>query len=308
MSSYQRVLLQADFDRFARLTGDDNPIHCDPAFAAKSHFGATVAHGMLLYSCICKALTEQIGPGVVQFEQTLMFPNPTYVGDRLRIDLQVDVERGGLLDIFTEVTKVGAGSLCAPGIPLRGQVTALATATGLCRVVALGTQPPALPSVVLKADQGDAELHGLRPGMSASSTRTFGIADLDEYGDLSGDRNPIFRDDVEAQMRGFKSRIVPWPLLAGMFSDLLGTQLPGRGTGWMKQQLRYPSIAHPGEALTATVTITRLRADKELVNLATRVATADGRVVCDGEALVLVKNLENKLANKHASKPGQEFA
>jgi acyl dehydratase len=81
-----------------------------------------------------------------------------------------------------------------------------------------------------------------------------------------------------------------------MFSDLLGTRLPGRGTGWMKQSLRYPSAAHPGDALTATVTITRLRAEKELVNLATLISAANGRVVCDGEALVLVRNLENKLA------------
>ncbi|MDA8258885.1 MAG: MaoC/PaaZ C-terminal domain-containing protein [Betaproteobacteria bacterium] len=292
MSSYQRVLLQTDFDRFARLTGDDNPIHCDPAFAAKSHFGATVAHGMLLYSCICKALTEQIGPGVVQLEQTLMFPNPTYVGDRLHIGLQVEVDTGGLLDIATDVTKIGAGD------------TPIPTATGRCRVVAPDAALPALLPAEYRAEQGDAELHGLRPGMSVSSTRTFDIADLDEYGDLSGDRNPIFRDDVEARIRGFRSRIVPWPLLAGMFSDLLGTRLPGRGTGWMKQWLRYPSIAHPGEALTATVAITRLRADKELVDLATRVSTADGRVVCDGEALVLVRNLENKLANKS----GREFA
>ena len=63
--------------------------------------------------------------------------------------------------------------------------------------------------------------------MSASTTRTFATADLDEYGDLTGDRNPIFRDDLEARARGFKRRIVPWPLLAGMFSDLLGTRLPG---------------------------------------------------------------------------------
>ena len=300
MSGYQRVLLQADFDRFARLSGDDNPIHCDPAFAAKSHFGATVAHGMLLYSCICKALTEQVGPGTVQTEQTLMFPNPTYAGDRLRIDLQVEAEREGLLDILTEVTKVGAGSLCAPGIPLRGQATALATASGRCRVVAPGAPLPAVAPGVFKAEPGDAELYGLRPGMSASSTRTFNDADLDEYGDLSGDRNPIFRDDAAARARGFNGRIVPWPLLAGMFSDLLGTRLPGRGTGWMKQALRYPLVAYPGEALTATVAITRLRADKELVNLATRVATADGRVVCDGEALVLVRNLENKSGPKSA--------
>lgn len=288
MSSYQRVLLQSDFDRFAKLTGDNNPIHCDPDFAVKSHFGATVAHGMMLYSCICKALTEQIGPGVVQTEQALMFPNPTYAGDRLRIDLQVDAERGGLLDILAEVTKVGAGD------------TPIPTAVGRCRVVAPGVAVPVVPPAPHPSEAGDAELYGLRPGMSASATRTFGAADLDEYGDLSGDRNPIFRGDVEARARGFSGRIVPWPLLAGMFSDLLGTRLPGRGTGWMKQQLRYPTAAYPGEALTATVAITRLRAEKELVNLATRVATADGCVVCDGEALVLVRNLEVKSGQKFA--------
>lgn len=282
MSGYQRVLLQDDFNRFAKLTGDDNPIHCDPEFAKKSHFGATVAHGMLLYSCICKALTEQIGPGVVQLEQTLMFPNPTYVGDRLRVDLHVAAESDGLLDVLTELTKVGAGG------------TAVATATGRCRVVAPDAALPSMGPAAHPAEPGDAELYGLRRGMSTCSARTFGTADVDEYGDLSGDRNPIFRDDAEARARGFKRRLVPWPLLAGMFSDLLGTQLPGRGTGWMKQQLRYLSAAHPGETLTATVAITRLRAEKELVNLATRISAADGRVVCDGEALVLVKNLENK--------------
>jgi acyl dehydratase len=282
-STTRRVLLQTDFDRFARLSHDDNPIHCDPVFAAKSHFGATVAHGMMLYSCICKALTEQVGPGVVQIDQTLMFPNATYVGDRIDVDLQLEEELDGLLVIFTEVSKVGADGTTIP------------TATGRCRVVAPTAEFPTVAPAPHPVDAGDAELYGLRPGMSASSSRTFGTADLDEYGDLTGDRNPIFRDDREARARGFKRRIVPWPLLAGMFSDLLGTQLPGRGTGWMKQTLRYPAAAHPGEALTATVTIARLRAAKELVNLATRICAADGRVVCDGEALVLVRNLESRL-------------
>jgi acyl dehydratase len=283
-STTQRVLLQTDFDRFARLSHDDNPIHCDPDFAARSHFGATVAHGMMLYSCICKALTEQVGPGVVQLEQTLMFPNATYVGDRLHVGLKLEAEIAGVLDIATELTKVGADG------------TAMVTAGGRCRVVEPAAALPGVAPAPHPAEEGDAELYGLRPGMNASTTRTFATADLDEYGDLTGDRNPIFRDDLEARARGFKRRIVPWPLLAGMFSDLLGTRLPGRGTGWMKQQLRYPSAAHPGEALTATVTITRLRAAKELVNLSTRVCAADGRLVCDGEALVLVRNLESKLA------------
>ncbi len=297
-STTQRVLLQGDFDRFARLSHDDNPIHCDPVFAAKSHFGATVAHGMMLYSCICKALTEHVGPGVVQLEQTLMFPTATYVGDRLHVDLKPEAEANGILDVATEVSKVMRSGI--PGDGAGG--AAIATATGRCKVVLPDAALPTVAPAPHALERGDPVLYGLRPGMSASTTRTFGTADLDEYGDLTGDRNPIFRDDLEAHARGFKRRIVPWPLLAGMFSDLLGTRLPGRGTGWMKQTLRYPSAAHPGEALTAMVTITRLRAEKELVNLTTRVCAADGRVVCDGEALVLVRNLENKLENKLAGK------
>jgi acyl dehydratase len=226
----------------------------------------------------------------VQLEQTLMFPNATYVGDRIHVGLQLEAEAEGQLDIATEITKVGADG------------AAMVTAGGRCRVVPPSAPLPGVAPAPHPAEEGDAELYGLRPGMNASVTRTFATADLDEYGDLSGDRNPIFRDDLEARARGFKRRIVPWPLLAGMFSDLLGTRLPGRGTGWMKQQLRYPSAAHPGEALTATVTITRLRAAKELVNLSTRVCAADGRLVCDGEALVLVRNLENKLENKIAAR------
>jgi acyl dehydratase len=284
-AEYRRVLLQSDFDRFARLTGDDNPIHCDPVFAATTHFGATVAHGMMLYGCIAKGLSESIpGPGAVQLDQTLMFPNPTFVGDCIKVSLSVEGEQGGVLDVATLVTKLGADGASLP------------TATGRTRVVPSGVRVPRLSALSAAPEPGDSALYGLRVGMTASAERAFSPEDLDEYGDLTGDRNPIFRDHAAARARGFAGRAVPGPLLAGMFSDLLGTELPGRGTGWMKQTLRFPAPAYPGEALRASVAITRLRAEKELVNLATRVTAADGRVVCDGEALVLVRNLEKKAA------------
>jgi acyl dehydratase len=282
-AEYRRVLLQADIDRFARLTGDDNPIHCDPAFAAKSHFGATVAHGMMLYACIAKGFAELIpGPGAVQLEQTLMFPNPTFVNDPITVSLVVEGNTDGILDIATLVTQRDADGESLP------------TAEGKARVVPSGVAPSAIAPFAARAEPGDAAFYGLRLGAAASDERVFSPTDLDEYGDLVGDRNPVFRDDDAAQARGFEGRVVPGPLLAGMFSSLLGTRLPGRGTGWMKQALRYPAPAYPGDRLTATVAITRLRAQKELVNLSSRILAADGRVVCDGEALVLVRNLENK--------------
>lgn len=78
---------QQDFDRFAALSGDDNPIHVDPAFSARTRFGRTVSHGMLLYSRVW-ALLRQTYPGRSFAAQTLMFPNPAFADEPLRLALR----------------------------------------------------------------------------------------------------------------------------------------------------------------------------------------------------------------------------
>jgi len=82
------LFTQDDFDEFARLSGDDNPIHVDPAFAARTRFGRTVAHGMLLYGAICGTLSRHF-PGAVQLEQRFTFPAPTYTDEEMTIQLTV---------------------------------------------------------------------------------------------------------------------------------------------------------------------------------------------------------------------------
>ncbi|MBE2223399.1 MAG: MaoC family dehydratase [Anaerolineae bacterium] len=126
-------------------------------------------------------------------------------------------------------------------------------------------------------------MKGLQVGQQASARRVFTAEDVAQYRALSGDSGLYFG------MKG--ETAVPGPLLAGMFSDLLGTQLPGRGTNWLKQQLRYPAVAHIGDQITATVEIIRLRPEKEIVNLHTICANEAGEIVCEGQALVLVKDL-----------------
>jgi len=74
---------QAEFEAFARISGDDNPIHVDPVFAARSGFGRTVAHGMLIYSKIWDIL-QTLAPGALR-AQAMMFPNPAYAGERLKL-------------------------------------------------------------------------------------------------------------------------------------------------------------------------------------------------------------------------------
>lgn len=75
---------QEDFDLFARISGDDNPIHVDPEFSARSAFGRTVSHGMLLYSKLW-GLVEQARPGARRISQSMMFPNPCYAGEAVEL-------------------------------------------------------------------------------------------------------------------------------------------------------------------------------------------------------------------------------
>ena len=82
---------------------------------------------------------------------------------------------------------------------------------------------------------------------------------------------------------------VPEPLIAGLFSRLLGMDLPGPGTMYLKQRLEYVQPARVGEPLVASVTITQLRPEKSLVDLDTLCTGATGQIVCRGQALVLYR-------------------
>jgi acyl dehydratase len=115
----QRTLTQADFDRFAALSGDDNPIHVDPEYSAAARFGRTVAHGMLLYSVICGVLGEAF-PGAVQVSQTLMFPAPTFAGEELTVEARVAGRSGSRAEVTVEVRNATGEATCAGTAVLEG--------------------------------------------------------------------------------------------------------------------------------------------------------------------------------------------
>jgi acyl dehydratase len=110
---------QSDFDAFARLSGDDNPIHVDPEFSARTRFGRTVSHGMLLYTRVFAHL-EALYPGRRHEVQTLMFPNPAYADEELVFSFEESKADPGLIEI--EVTRgaddaVTLSASCRLGAP-----------------------------------------------------------------------------------------------------------------------------------------------------------------------------------------------
>ena len=84
----ERRFSQAEFDLFAEISGDDNPIHVDPEFSARTRFGRTVAHGMLLYTAL-RGLMDQAWPGCRQISQDLMFPAPTYTDETMELVVEI---------------------------------------------------------------------------------------------------------------------------------------------------------------------------------------------------------------------------
>jgi acyl dehydratase len=116
----------------------------------------------------------------------------------------------------------------------------------------------------------------MKVGQAVEIRRSYSDADMHAFAALSG---------VEAE------RTVPEPLIAALFSYLLGVHLPGPGTNYLKQDLNFRAAAPLDTELTARVEITRLRPDKHLVDLWACCTTPDGTVVCDGRALVKARDV-----------------
>ena len=93
--SLNRVFTQEDFDRFARLSGDDNPIHVDSEFSARHKFGRTVAHGMLLLAIYSAGLALPFVIISVFINLVLVFFKRV-----TRIMAHINVVAGGLLIVI----------------------------------------------------------------------------------------------------------------------------------------------------------------------------------------------------------------
>lgn len=125
-------------------------------------------------------------------------------------------------------------------------------------------------------------------GDRATVEHVFSQADVAAFAHLSGDDNPVHLDAAAAVEMGFSGTIVHGMLAAGLISRLLGTRLPGPGTIYLGQELRFRRPILPGEPVTATVEVTGRREDKPIFELRTTVISA-GETAIEGTATVLLR-------------------
>jgi 3-hydroxybutyryl-CoA dehydratase len=116
----------------------------------------------------------------------------------------------------------------------------------------------------------------MKLGEAAETRRSYSAADMAAFAALSG------MDPGDT---------VPEPLIAALFSYLLGVHLPGAGTNYLKQDLAFRAAAPLNTELTARVEITRLRAEKHLVDLWATCTAPDGTVICEGRSLVKARDV-----------------
>lgn len=113
-ATLEKSFTQADFDAFADLSGDDNPIHVDPEFSAQTRFGKTVAHGALLCS-VLRGLVEELVPGGRQIRQSTMYPAPSPAGTPLRFEAEITEDQGPATKIRLQVTRLEDGEITCTG-------------------------------------------------------------------------------------------------------------------------------------------------------------------------------------------------
>jgi 3-hydroxybutyryl-CoA dehydratase len=128
-----------------------------------------------------------------------------------------------------------------------------------------------------------AKIDDLEIGQSASYERTVSEEDIVRYAEVSGDDNPVHLDEEFASKTLFKGRIAHGMLGAGFISTVVGTRLPGYGSIYVSQSLRFRAPVRIGDTVVTTATVKSIDKERKRVTMETVCAIGD-KIVIDGEA------------------------
>ncbi|MBI1330416.1 MAG: (R)-hydratase [Alphaproteobacteria bacterium] len=126
----------------------------------------------------------------------------------------------------------------------------------------------------------------LKPGMRETYERTVTEADIQKFGEVSGDVNPVHFDEEWAKTTPFKGRIAHGVLTASYVSTILGMKMPGPGTIFMQLLTRFKAPVRIGDHVIASCTVREVNAEKRRVTFDCDCKVGD-TVVLEGEAMVM---------------------
>jgi len=128
----------------------------------------------------------------------------------------------------------------------------------------------------------------LQVGQSASYAKTITETDVYLFAGISGDANPVHINDVYARESIFKGRVAHGILTASLISTVLGMYLPGPGSIYAKQELKFLAPVHFNDTITATCTVKEKIEGRNRVIMECKVTNQDGADVIVGDATILV--------------------
>ena len=134
--------------------------------------------------------------------------------------------------------------------------------------------------------RGTICIEDIEMGMTRHLRKVVTDRDIELFAEVSTDRNPVHLDDDYARDTIFEGRIAHGMLTAGLISAVIGEQLPGHGTVYLGQTLKFMAPVRPGDMVHAEVEVTEIDHGRRRVTLATH-CKVGATVVLKGEAVVL---------------------
>ena len=127
-------------------------------------------------------------------------------------------------------------------------------------------------------------IHELKIGDSAQISKVITVEIVNDFARVTGDTNPVHTDPAYAEKTIFKGRIAHGVYSLGLFSTILGNILPGYGTIYLSQEVKFLAPVRIGDTITATVEVLELILEKNRVKFKTTCTNQDGKEVVDGIA------------------------
>ena len=124
----------------------------------------------------------------------------------------------------------------------------------------------------------------LKVGDSAQISKTITETDINDFARVTGDFNPVHLDQTYAEKTTFKGRIAHGLLSVGILSTVLGNILPGHGTIYLSQEVKFLAPVRIGDIITARVEVVELILEKNRAKFKTTCTNQNGEIVVDGTA------------------------